>query len=352
MECINCGKLSNLIAAKLGLCPECIINRPKKVYPIIEEAHRRSRAEFSLPPIPPKEKDGAQCNICVNQCRIPEGKRGYCNLRLNKGGKIVHLAGTKQNGAVDWYFDPLPTNCVASGFCEGTSAYGYNNLAVFYNSCSFDCLFCQNWHFRRYAGKPIKGMSAQELANCVDKNTFCICFFGGDPTTQIYHALETARLARENKEDLRICWETNGTMNLNLLKKAAGLSIDSGGCIKFDLKTFHESLNIALCGVTNKRTLENFKYLTEIGKQRPEPPFLIASTLLVPGYIEEEEVSKIASFIASLDRDIPYVLLGFYPHFYFSDLPRTSRKQSADCYEAARKAGLKKIRIGNVHLLI
>jgi pyruvate formate lyase activating enzyme len=131
----------------------------------------------------------------------------------------------------------------------------------------------------------------------------------------------------------------------------AGLSLKSGGCIKFDLKAYNENLNIALCGITNKRTLENFKFLVEFIKERPKPPFLIASTLLVPGYIDKEEVSLIAKFIANLNPDIPYSLLAFYPCFYLNDLPTTSRRHAFECKEVAESFGLKNVRIGNLHLL-
>ena len=51
-----------------------------------------------------------------------------------------------------------------------------------------------------------------------------------------------------------------------------------------------------------------------VGLLRPEPPFLIASTLLVPGYID-------------------------------------ARKQAEECFESARQAGLKHVRAGNLHFL-
>ncbi|MBM4056352.1 MAG: hypothetical protein FJ264_17105 [Planctomycetes bacterium] len=131
----------------------------------------------------------------------------------------------------------------------------------------------------------------------------------------------------------------------------ADISLKSGGCIKFDLKAYDEGLNRALCGVTNKRTLENFERLSFYIKKRPVPPFLVASTLLVPGYVDEQEVEYLAKFIASLDRNIPYSLLAFYPHFYMDDLPTTSRMHALRCQDIARGAGLKHVRIGNVHLL-
>jgi len=140
-------------------------------------------------------------------------------------------------------------------------------------------------------------------------------------------------------------------MHKGLLKETIRLSLNSGGCIKFDLKAWNEGLNIALTGVTNKRTFENFAIVAERIKERPEPPLLVASTLLVPGYMDEEEIRSIAKFIAFLDRRIPYTLLGFYPHFFMSDLPPTSRSFAYRCLEIARQEGLESVRIGNAHLL-
>ena len=135
------------------------------------------------------------------------------------------------------------------------------------------------------------------------------------------------------------------------LSMMANLSFDSGGLIKFDLKAWNESVHYALCGVSNQRTLENFRVLSELVQRRPEPPFLIASTLLVPGYVDEEEVAGIAGYLAELNPEIPYSLLAFYPHFYLQDLPTTSRNHALRCKEIAESAGVRQVHIGNLHLL-
>jgi len=140
-------------------------------------------------------------------------------------------------------------------------------------------------------------------------------------------------------------------MHPALLRQAAELSFNSGGCIKFDLKTWSQKLHIALCGVSNNRTLENFRLLAEYAKKRPSPPFLAASSLIVPGYIDREEISGIAAFIASLSPDIPYVLLAFHPQFIMRDLPPTSRRHAEECLAEAKRQGLKRVRLGNIHLL-
>jgi pyruvate formate lyase activating enzyme len=73
--------------------------------------------------------------------------------------------------------------------------------------------------------------------------------------------------------------------------------------------------------------------------------------LLVPHYIDLEEIEKIVKFIADLDKTIPYSLLAFYPHYMFMDMGFTSRKFAEECYSVAKKAGLVNVKIGNVHLL-
>lgn len=129
-------------------------------------------------------------------------------------------------------------------------------------------------------------------------------------------------------------------------------AVDSGGCVKFDLKARCETLHVALTGVANRRTLSNFRRAGQFIARRPEPPPLIASTLLVPGYIDAVEVRGIADFIAAVHPDIPYSLLAFHPCYQMSDLPLTSRRQADACLEAARSAGLTRVRIGNPHLLV
>ena len=363
VTCQLCGREPPLISQALELCSDCIRSDFEKARPYIEKVHLEARKPFALPARAPRDEGGRKCNICVNECLIGEGSKSYCGVRINRGGSFV--GASAEQGNVSWYYDPLPTNCVADWVCPGGTGagypdfayrqgpeYGYKNLAVFHQACSFDCLFCQNWHYRLAAGKEAR-VSASLLAEQVDEKTACICYFGGDPTPQLPHALRASRLARERSRGriLRICWETNGSMHPALLRKVAEISLESGGCIKFDLKAWSEELNIALCGVTNRRTLDNFRLLVPYARERPSPPFLVASTLLVPGYIDKEEVANIASFIASLNPEIPYSLLGFHPQFFMSDLPATSRRIAYECLEAAKEAGLKNVRIGNLHLL-
>jgi pyruvate formate lyase activating enzyme len=238
---------------------------------------------------------------------------------------------------------------VADWVCPGRHQSGRHNLAVFYGACSFDCLFCQNWHFRRMSPEGGDALSAQGLADAADPETFCVCYFGGDPSPQMPHVLAASRRLAER--GVRVCWETNGSMSPIYLRQALDLSLMSGGCLKFDLKAWNETLHVALTGVSNRQTLENLAQAARRISERPDPPPVIASTLLVPGYIDAVEVGAIARFVASFDRGIPYALLAFAPQFQMHDLPSTSRQHAESALEAARDAGLTRVRLGNRHLL-
>jgi pyruvate formate lyase activating enzyme len=361
--CVVCRRESGRISRALGLCADCVLADTPEARDRAAAVHACSRAPFRLPPEPPRAADGRACANCANACRIAPGDVGYCGVRANEGGQIA--GGDSDAAAVDWYHDPLPTNCVADWVCAASGPAGYPqftdtkgpehryvNLAVFYEACSFDCLFCQNWHFKKQSVDGPRHTAA-ELARAATARTRCICFFGGDPGCQIEHALAAARLAREEREGqiLRICWETNGSMSRAGVEEMAELSLASGGTIKFDLKAWDEPLHRALCGVSNRRTLSNFEHLSAWTSRRPDPPLLVASTLLVPGYVDAAQVSRIAALIGRLDPRIPYALLAFHPAYEMNDLAVTSRQRALDCLAAAESAGLERVRLGNQHLL-
>jgi pyruvate formate lyase activating enzyme len=67
--------------------------------------------------------------------------------------------------------------------------------------------------------------------------------------------------------------------------------------------------------------------------------------------VGEDEVRRLSAFIAEADPEIPYSLLAFAPAFCMSDLPTTSAAEAESCLQAAREAGLRRVRVGNQHLL-
>ena len=347
--CRLCGERSRIIAGQLGLCADCIRERPGEALAIADEAHAAARRLFDLPERPPRAEGGRRCGLCVQDCVIGAGERGFCGLREVRGGRLHHLVGTPDRGLLHWYRDSLPTNCVADPICAGHAQHGKHNLAVFYASCTVDCLFCQNYHYREVDPTKSDTISADALAAEANERTYCVCFFGGDPASQMPHALAAGRCLAE--QGVVVCWETNGTACPNLMDRALNLALETGGCVKFDLKAYDDTLHRVLTAASNRHTLENLTRAAARFDERPNPPPVVVSTLLVPGYVDVDEVTRIARFVAAQNPAIPYALLGFAPHFLFPDLPRTSVRHAEAAAAAARQAGLETVRIGNCHLL-
>ncbi|MGQ9478044.1 MAG: radical SAM protein [Candidatus Bipolaricaulia bacterium] len=352
MRCESCGR-EGLVAQEIGLCSECIKSATLER---LLAPHRRVRRGLNLPLEIPKAAEGLPCNFCSNECCIPEGGRGYCGLRENYDGKLRQMIGPGE-ALAHTYYDPIPTNCCAAWFCEpcqGATSSSYYNLAVFYFGCNFDCLFCQNAH-HKYLAEGTKISLDEFVSQALHPGVRCICHFGGSPEPQFPFALRASeaafREAQRQGRELRICWEWNGCGNPGLVRRAAELSLESGGIIKFDLKAWDERLSLALSGVSNRRAYENFAMIAGEYLPRAKHHLLTATTLLVPGYVDDEEVWRIAEFIASLDPKIPYSLLIFHGDFAMADLEVTPLEQALRCYRAAKAVGLKKVNVGNLHLL-
>ncbi len=336
-KCIACQKELKIISQTLSLCPDCIRKQFNQYQNHIFDIHKAARIDFNLPLLSPK--DGKRkCRLCVNQCNYNIGNPGYCGLTEEKSNYAF----------LDYYFDPLPTNCVADWVCPGRNEYGCQNLAVFFRSCTFNCLFCQNWRFKSLKKRKV---GIDEMLSALNDKTTCICYFGGDPTPNLPFAINLSNRILSQKKDFRICWETNGSMNPILLKKMLELSLRSKGILKIDFKVFSETMSYALCGVTNKQTIENIKLAATYVDQRPETPILVLSTLLVPGYIDNYELENMAKFIGGLNPNIPWAILAFHPQFYMTDLPTTSKKHAEESLKIAKDYGIKNVRIGNLSLL-
>jgi pyruvate formate lyase activating enzyme len=362
-KCLLCGKALDEIARCIGICPSCAKNRPEESRERIEQVHAESREMFGLPARPAANPDGIECKLCFLHCKPGKNQKGYCGVRL--GNKSSMRTDGRSRALATFYHDPLPTNCVADWVCAGGTGAGYPhfahdrgpevgfyNLAVFFEICNLNCLYCQNWSIRASHLSP-RWTKVEVLENEVTDSTSCICFFGGDPGPQLPYALRLSRAARKKNTGriLRICWETNGAQHTSGLKKMVKLSIDSGGCVKIDLKAWRPETHRALCGFENKKILDNFARAAEWSSHRSSPPALVASTPLTPGFIDEEEIYGLASFIASINPDIPYALLAFAPQFLMDGSPTTSTTQAEACLEAAKQAGLTRVRLGNPHLL-
>ncbi len=359
--CKFCGKTDKHISDTLNICRDCILKRDWEIVkPHILNVHKQVRALVDLPSEPPKAKNKEiklKCNFCINECALSENDLSYCGLRNIKRNQSGELPlPSKRKGYIHGYLDPIPTNCCNSWFCSGE--YNTYSFAAFLYGCSFNCLFCQNSSHKHFSKRYLADV--ESLADRIynNKKITCICYFGGTPEVQLPFTINLAnRILEKIKEEehsrtFRVCWEWNGSGNKDLVDKCMQIAVITGGNIKFDLKSFNERLNLALCGISNRRTLENFEYLADnyFGSRGEGMSEMSACTLLVPGYVNHEEVEQIAKFISEINDKIPYSLLVFHPDYQMKDLAITSRKQANKCLDIAKKY-LVNVNLGNKFLL-
>jgi len=367
-RCALCGRISRLVSETLGVCVDCIRNR-REASRFVDEAHARSRALF---PLPHRVVGDSVCGLCGRMCGLREGSTGYCGFIARRDGRNAPRTGSYQVVPGTYYYDPHPTNCVADPVCPAihglgypdycllpSGEHGYYNIAVFYGLCNMDCLYCQNWEYRRMTRDLQPLITIDDLVGAVNHRTTCVCFFGGDPGPAAPHALLAARRMKTRAGEIglrvfRICWETNGLWNKHLFREAVELSLETGGIVKIDFKAWTPQVYHALTGIEPghvEKIKENIAYAAERTGERREPPLLVVSTLLVPGYVDEYEIDMMTRYVAELYRNTPYVFLGFHPDYMLGDLPRTSRRHAMRAVEIARKNGLRRVYVENTWLL-
>lgn len=77
--------------------------------------------------------------------------------------------------------------------------------------------------------------------------------------------------------------------------------------IEIGIKAFSERLHLHYTGRPAKKVKENFIKYAKSGIK------LTVASILIPGFIEADEIENIARFIASVNRNIPYFILPYYP---------------------------------------
>ena len=73
------------------------------------------------------------------------------------------------------------------------------------------------------------------------------------------------------------------------------------------------------------------------------------TTLIIPGENDsKKELTQIAEFVASVDKNMPWHVSRFRPMYKMLDKPITPEKTLMEAYEIGKKAGLKYVYVGNI----
>jgi pyruvate-formate lyase-activating enzyme len=172
------------------------------------------------------------------------------------------------------------------------------SCSLYFIGCNFACRAC---YWKQIYGivdfRPLKFLDLEETLDILKPVS----------PQKVYMISGEARLCAEYDELPRALHAAFGCevrlmTNGHILPDLGGLDHAS-----VSIKAFDDALHRDYTGKSNRKTLANFRYLHEKGVE------LSSSSVLIPGWIDGAEIAAIARFIASVDRDIPYRIIGYMP---------------------------------------
>jgi len=281
-----------------------------------------------------REDGKVECRLCAHRCVVAPGKRGVCNVRENRDGRLATLV---YGEVVAAHVDPIEKKPLYH-FFPGSRA-----LSIATAGCNFRCGFCQNWQISQAPRRKGGGIAGEAFGPeavvraALDQDCRSISYTYTEPTIFFEYAFDTARLARE--AGLANNFVTNGYMTAEALETVRPY-LDAANV---DLKAFKDETYKKICGARLEPVLESIRMMRKLGI------WVEVTTLVVPGLNDgAEELAAIARFIVSADPAIPWHISRFHPDYEYTQAPPTPVATLRAAAEAGRKEGLRHIYVGNV----
>lgn len=274
-----------------------------------------------------------RCRLCAHYCTIRDGKRGICHVRENRGGTLYSLVYGK---LVARNVDPIEKKPLYH-FQPGSLAYSIATAG-----CNMSCKHCQNYQISLEAPRldPIPGLDAtpkEVVADALRAGCSSISYTYTEPTIFMEFARDCAVEAAG--QGLTNNFVTNGFMS----PESAALAAQFLDAANVDLKAATDDHYRKVCGARLQPVLDTIRTLHEAGV------WIEVTTLVIPGYNDDDDSLRfIASFIASLDRAVPWHLSRFFPTYKLLDAPPTPVDTLERAGRIGEEAGLKYVYLGNV----
>ena len=273
-----------------------------------------------------------RCYACGHCCPIPEGHVGVCQVRFNRGGKLLVPWGYV--GGVQC--DPIEKKPFFHAY-PGALAYSFGMLG-----CDLHCGYCQNWVTSQAlrdpeAVAPPRRATPKALATAaVRQRARVIVSTYNEPLITSEWAVAVFREAR--KEGLATGFVSNGNGTPEVLEYLRPW-VD---LYKVDLKSFRDRQYRRLGGRLEP-ILETIASLFQQGF------WLEIVTLLIPGFNDsEDEVRQLAAFLAGVSPDIPWHVTAFHQDYKMTDPDNTSAEMLMAAAEIGRQEGLRYVYAGNL----
>ena len=273
-----------------------------------------------------------QCTLCPRQCRVAEGKRGFCKVRENQGGKyyslvygnpcVIHLDPIEKES----FFHVLP---------------GTTSLTLSTAGCNFECKFCENWEISQASPEDLYSYEIPPkivVQKAKEMGAHSIAYTYAEPTIFYEYMVDVASFAK--KAGLLNVIHSNGFINpaplRNLCTVLDAAQIDLKG---FTEDFYHELSNGELAPVLDTlKTLKQEKIHVEI------------TNLVIP--TKNDDMSTLREMCLWVKRelgaDTPIHFSRFYPLHKLKKLPSTPISTLEKARALAFSSGLEYVYVGKV----
>ena len=279
-------------------------------------------------------EDGrVQCDLCPRFCRMREGQRGFCFVRMGKGGEVVLTTYGRSSG---FCIDPIEKKPL-NHFLPNTPTLSFGTAG-----CNLGCKFCQNWDISKSrefdtladeATPDHVAHTAQELG-CRS-----VAFTYNDPTIFHEYAIDIADACHE-RGILTVAVTAGEVCPQPRAEFYAHMD-----AANVDLKAFSEKFYSEICASHLEPVLDTLRYL-----KHETDVWFETTTLLIPGHNDsDEELDAMTRWVvAKLGPDVPMHFTAFHPDWRMLDVPPTPHATLTRARNIAMRNGVRYAYTGNV----
>jgi len=281
------------------------------------------------------DESAVRCYACGHRCLVRDGRRGICQVRFNRDGKLKVPWGYVAALQVD-PIEKKPFYHILSS----EEALSFGMLG-----CDFHCAYCQNHLTSQALRDPasdravgaVRRISAEEVAAlALRSGVKIVASTYNEPLITSEWAVGIFKLAVE--AGLKCVYISNGNATPEVLEYLRPYLIG----YKIDLKTMQDKQYRQLGGVL-QHVLDSIQGAYDLGL------LVEVVTLVAPGFNDStEELMDTARFIRSVSADIPWHVSAFHPDYKMLEPPPTSVKTLVKAAEIGQEAGLNYVYAGNI----
>jgi len=273
-----------------------------------------------------------QCTLCPRACVVPDGKRGHCDVRENRGGQYYSMV---YGNPCAVHADPIEKK----PFFHVLPATASFSIAT--AGCNLDCKFCQNWEISQTVPELTFNYDLppdQVAAMAVENDCASIASTYVEPTIFAEYMIDTGKEAR--KRGLLNVMHSNGYISREPLD--ALIPYLDAACI--DLKGITEEYYSTMTGGRLAPVQDALRRMREAGVH------IETVTLLVPGYNDSpEQLRDLCEWVRDdLGADTPMHFSRFHPLYKLTNLRPTPVETLELAHSIAREVGIRYPYIGNV----